>query len=128
MPSAWLAVDGERQELSPRVSRTTARHCSEKGQGLTHVCVAFSAREPEQKPKQAVLSVGSGTVESSGFCGAAPALAPLAGAEDSWAPLLAKPFATASLSPGASLAEVCFMALKNAKLVFVFLAILNRNF
>lgn len=67
-------------------------------------------------------------VESSGFCGAAPALAPLAGAGDSWAPLLAKPFAAASLSPGASLAEVCFMALKNAKLVFVFLAILNQNF
>lgn len=54
-------------------------------------------------------------VESSGFCGAVPALTPSAGAGGSWAPLLAKPFAVASLHPGANLAEVCFVALKICK-------------
>jgi len=111
-------VDGERWELSSSEqqalgSRTTARSCSEKGQVLTHACVAFTAREPEQKAKQAALC---GEIEcflrsdaspqpvqgelGSPPCPAQAAASPLCG----------------GLGPAASLVQVCFAVLERCKI------------
>lgn len=112
MLPACLAVGGEGWEL--RAQEPAARSCSKKGQILTQACDTLTVREPEQRVKQVALFMGSGI-----GCLLHSCASPSAGTEASWTPLIAQPRLLplcGGLSSAATLAGICFMALKRWKI------------